>query len=174
MKIEDCSLIILLHSSFVLLHSIMDFNKVIIAGRLTRDPEVKYLSSGNAFCVWGMATNRYYNDNNGERQQETCFIDVKAFGRQAEIVAEYVTKGNPLFVEGRLSFYQYETENGERRNKLSVIAERVQLLPQVNGSMEEPPKETKDIPQKSKAPPVEHPDKDGEEQQASVEDDVPF
>ena len=106
----------------------MDFNKVIIAGRLTRDPEIKYLSSGNAFCAWGMAINKYYNDSNGERQQEVCFVDCKAFGRQAEIVANYVQKGNPLFVEGRLSFYQYETEDGEKRNKLSVIAERVQLM----------------------------------------------
>ena len=90
---------------------------------------MKYSGSGNAFCAWGMAINRYYNKN-GERQQEVCFIDVKAFGRQAEIVGEYVRKGNPLFVEGRLSFYQYETESGERRNKLSVIVERVQLMGQ--------------------------------------------
>jgi len=156
----------------------MDFNKVIIVGRLTRDPEIKYLSSGNAFCAWGMATNRYYNDNNGERQQEVCFVDVKAFGRQAEIVANYVRKGNPLFVEGRLSFYQYEAESGERRNKLSVIAERVQLLPKGNGSMEEPPKETEEAPLNAVvqplSPQVEHPDEDGVEQQASVEDDVPF
>jgi single-strand DNA-binding protein len=145
----------------------MDFNKVIIAGRLTRDPEVKYLSSGTAFCAWGIAVNRYYNDNNGEHQQETCFIDVKAFGRQAEIVAEYVTKGNPLFVEGRLSFYQYESENGERRNKLSVIAERVQLLPKVNGSMEEPPTETERSEQEVKVKPKE-------EQQTPPDDDVPF
>ena len=155
----------------------MDFNKVIIAGRLTRDPEIKYLSSGNAFCAWGMASNRYYNDNNGERQQEVCFVDVKAFGRQAEIVANYVQKGNPLFVEGRLSFYQYETENGERRNKLSIIAEKVQLLPKVNGSMEEPPQETEEravalprleeIPQEVKVKPKE-------EQQAPKDDDVPF
>jgi single-strand DNA-binding protein len=145
----------------------MDFNKVIIAGRLTRDPEVKYLSSGNAFCAWGIAVNRYYNDNNGERQQEVCFIDCKAFGRQAEIVAEYVTKGNPLFVEGRLSFYQFEDENGQRRNKLSVIAERVQLLPTVNGSMEEPPEKTEEIPPEAKAKPKE-------ELQAPPEDDVPF
>jgi single-strand DNA-binding protein len=145
----------------------MDFNKVIIAGRLTRDPEIKYGASGSAFCAWGMAVNRYYHDNNGERQQETCFIDVKAFGRQAEIVAEYVTKGNPLFVEGRLSFYQFEDENGQRRNKLSVIAERVQLLPTVNGSMEEPPEKTEEIPPEAQAPPKE-------EQQAPPEDDVPF
>jgi single-strand DNA-binding protein len=106
----------------------MNVNKVILLGRLTREPEVKYTTNGLAFCTWGLAINRYYNDNNGERQQEVCFVDVKAFGRQAEIVAEYVTKGNSLFVEGRLSLYQYETENGERRNKLSVIAERVQLI----------------------------------------------
>ena len=124
----------------------MDFNKVIIAGRLTREPQMKYLGSGNAFCAWGMAVNRYYNDNNGERQQETCFIDIKAFGRQAEIVGQSVTKGNPLFVEGRLSFYQYETEDGEKRNKLSVIAERVQLLPKINGNIEEPPKENEAVP----------------------------
>ena len=157
----------------------MDFNKVIIAGRLTRDPEVKYLDSGNAclcdarrqaFGVWGMAINRYYNDNNGERQQEVCFVDVKAFGRQAEIVANYVQKGNPLFVEGRLSFYQYESENGERRNKLSVIAERVQLLPKVNGSQEEPPKETEAMPLNAVVQPLSP----QEPQQAPKEDDVPF
>ena len=108
----------------------MNVNKVMLLGRLTRDPEMKYSSSGSAFCTWGMAVNRYYNNNNGERQQEVCFIDCKAFGRQAEIVGEYVRKGNPLFVEGRLSFYQYETESGERRNKLSVIAERIQLMGQ--------------------------------------------
>jgi single-strand DNA-binding protein len=156
----------------------MDFNKVIIAGRLTRAPEIKYGASGSAFCAWGMAVNRYYNDNNGERQQETCFIDVKAFGRQAEIVAEYVTKGNPLFVEGRLSFYQYEAESGERRNKLSVIAERVQLLPKGNGSMEEPPKETEEAPLNAVvqplSPQVEHTEADEEEQQVPPDDDVPF
>ena len=156
----------------------MDFNKVIIAGRLTRDPEIKYLSSGNAFCAWGMASNRYYNDNNGERQQEVCFVDVKAFGRQAEIVANYVQKGNPLFVEGRLSFYQYESENGERRNKLSVIAEKVQLLPSGNGSIEEPPKETEaaslNAVVQPLSPQVEQPEADGEEQQPPSEDDIPF
>jgi len=99
----------------------MNVNKVLLLGRLTREPEVKYGASGNAFCSWGMAMNRFYNSQDGERQQEVCFVDLKAFGRQAEIVGEYVHKGNPLFVEGRLSLYQYETENGERRNKLSVI-----------------------------------------------------
>jgi single-strand DNA-binding protein len=167
----------------------MDFNKVIIAGRLTRDPEMKYLGSGTAFCVWGMATNRYYNDNNGERQQEVCFLDCKAFGRQAEIVANYVQKGNPLFVEGRLSFYQYETEDGEKRNKLSVIAERVQLLPKVNGNQEAPPMEepkeavplnavvsspTPEGLRQPLSPQVEHPEADGEEQQVPIDDDVPF
>jgi single-strand DNA-binding protein len=146
----------------------MDFNKVIIAGRLTRDPEIKYLSSGNAFCAWGMATNRYYNDNNGERQQEVCFLDCKAFGRQAEIVGQYVTKGNPLFVEGRLSLYQYETENGERRNKLSVIAERVQLIGSRTGEdgTGKPPDETQE-------PLAEQPPTESEPKNQEM-DDIPF
>ncbi|HIE30658.1 TPA: single-stranded DNA-binding protein [Candidatus Poribacteria bacterium] len=146
----------------------MNVNKVMLLGRLTRDPEVKYSTSGNAFCAWGMAINRYYNSENGERQQEVCFVDCKAFGRQAEIVGQYVAKGNPLFVEGRLSFYQYETENGERRNKLSVIAERIQLMGQnMFASL------TDDSVLRS-APPenMEHPDEEAKEaqpQQASPE-----
>jgi single-strand DNA-binding protein len=142
---------------------------------------MKYGTSGSAFCAWGMAINRYYNDTNGERQQEVCFLDVKAFGRQAEIVGQYVTKGNPLFVEGRLSFYQYDTENGERRNKLSVIAERVQLLPKVNGSQEEPPmeepKEAMPLNAVVSSPTPEglrQPLSPQEAQQAVPEDDVPF
>ncbi len=89
----------------------MDYNKVILLGRLTRDPEVKYLSSGTAFCSFGIATNRHYNAQNGERQQEVCFVDCKAFGRQAEIIGDYVVKGSPLLIDGRLSFYQYEVKN---------------------------------------------------------------
>ena len=154
----------------------MNFNKVIIAGRLTRAPEMKYSSGGNAFCAWGMAVNRYYNKN-GERQQEVfasltdakglrCFVDVKAFGRQAEIVGEYVQKGNPLFVEGRLSFYQYETESGERRNKLSVIAERVQLMGQ---GISAPPDNMEGAEVKADGK-VEQPPPE----QSEVEDDVPF
>ena len=95
-----------------------------------------------------------------------CFIDCKAFGRQAEIVSKYVRKGNPLFVEGRLSFYQYETESGERRNKLSVIAERIQLMGQ--GTIDKPDNmegaEVKADGEVEQPPP----------EQSEVEDDIPF
>ncbi len=113
----------------------MNFNKVILAGRLTRDPEVKYSTSGKAFCSWGMAINRKYTSANGKREEEVCFVDAKAFGRQAEIVAEYLAKGKLLLLEGRLSFHQYK-KDGQKRNKLSVIAERVQLMPK-DAQMEE-------------------------------------
>ncbi len=113
----------------------MNFNKVILAGRLTRDPEVKYSTSGNAFATFGMAINRKYTSANGERKEETCFVDGRAFGRQGEIMVEYLAKGKPLLLEGRLSFHQYE-KDGQKRNKLSVIAERVQLMPK-DAQMEE-------------------------------------
>ena len=150
----------------------MNVNKVMVLGRLTRDPEVKYSTSGNAFCTWGLAINRYYNSPNSTRQQEVCFVDCKAFGRQAEIVAEYVRKGNPLFVEGRLSFYQYETESGEKRNKLSVIAERVQLMgqgmvegQQSHGTASGPPDNMEPVNEEAEQPPPEP---------SETEDEIPF
>ncbi len=144
----------------------MDYNKVILLGRLTRDPEVKYLSSGTAFCSFGIATNRHYNAQNGERQQEVCFVDCKAFGRQAEIIGDYVVKGSPLLIDGRLSFYQYEDENGQNRSKLSVIAERVQLMGR-RGNGDSPPEE---IPEVETSAESKEPDK----QPPSQEEDIPF
>ena len=101
-----------------------------------------------------------------------CFIDCKAFGRQAEIVSEYVRKGNPLFVEGRLSFYQYETESGEKRNKLSVIAERVQLMgqgmvegQQSHGTASGPPDNMEPVNEEAEQPPPEP---------SETENDIPF
>jgi single-strand DNA-binding protein len=77
-----------------------------------------------------MATNRVYTDSqSGEKKQETCFVDITAFGRTAEICGEYLNKGSLLFLEGRLQFYSWETETGEKRNKLSVLAENIQLMP---------------------------------------------
>jgi single-strand DNA-binding protein len=107
-----------------------NFNKVILLGNLTRDPEVKYTTSGTARATFGMAMNRVYTDpQSGEKKQETCFVDVTAFGRTAEICGEYLNKGSLLFLEGRLQFYSWETETGEKRNKLSVLAENIQLMP---------------------------------------------
>ena len=107
-----------------------NFNKVILLGNLTRDPEVKYTTSGTARANFGMATNWVYTDRqSGEKKQETCFVNITAFGRTAEICGEYLQKGNLLFLEGRLSYYAYETETGEKRSSLSVVAENIQLMP---------------------------------------------
>lgn len=111
------------------------YNKVIIMGNLTRDPEVKYAASGTAVCKFGIATNRQWVDKtSGEKKEEVCFIDCTAFGRTGEIIAEYLHKGSPAHFEGRLSFYQWETDAGEKRSKLSVTVESLQLLPRTNGS----------------------------------------
>ncbi len=105
------------------------YNKVILMGNLTRDPELQYLPSGTAVAKFGIAVNRVYNDRqSGERKEDVCFVDITAWARQAEVCNEYLKKGSPVFLEGRLNFNSWETDDGQRRNKLDVVAERVQLV----------------------------------------------
>lgn len=103
-----------------------NFNKVILLGNLTRDPELRYSQGGQAIAKFGLAINRTYTVN-GEKKEQTCFVDITAFGRQAEIINEYCKKGRPLFVEGRLDFSTWE-KDGQKQSKLSVVAENFQLL----------------------------------------------
>jgi single-strand DNA-binding protein len=106
------------------------YNRVILLGNLTRDPDVRYLPSGTAVASFGIAVNRVYNDRQtGEQKEEVCFVDITAFGRTAEICGEYLHKGRPVLVEGRLRYSAWETEEGQRRSKLDVVAENVRLLP---------------------------------------------
>ena len=105
------------------------YNRVILMGNLTRDPELQYLPSGTAVAKFGLAINRIYNDRqSGERKEDVCFVDITTWARQAEICNEYLSKGSPVFLEGRLSFNSWETDDGQRRSKLDVVAERVQLV----------------------------------------------
>ncbi|MFQ5730080.1 MAG: single-stranded DNA-binding protein [Waddliaceae bacterium] len=148
-----------------------NFNKVILMGNLTRDPEVKYTTSGTARANFGLAVNRVYTDSqSGERKQDTCFVDVTAFGRTAEICGEYLSKGSPLFLEGRLDFYSWETETGERRSKLSVLAENIQLMPRGTGQapVEGQPSRA---PTSAPAAPVAE---EGAGIPTETEDDIPF
>jgi single-strand DNA-binding protein len=103
-------------------------NKVMLLGNTTRDPELRTLASGTVVCDFGIATNRVYKTANGEEKQETAFVDCTAFGRTAEVIAEYAPKGRSIFIEGRLHFESWEDKNGNRRNKLSVIVESVQFV----------------------------------------------
>ena len=105
------------------------FNRVTLIGNLTRDPETRDLPSGTTLCEFGLATTRHYKTAGGDDREETCFIDCTAFGKQAEVLSQYVTKGRPLFVEGRLKYDQWDDKNGGgKRSKISVIVENFQFL----------------------------------------------
>jgi single-strand DNA-binding protein len=105
------------------------YNKVILMGNLTRDPELKYLPSGTAIASFGLAVNRVYNDRqSGERKEDVCFVDITAWARQAEVCNEYLRKGSPVFLEGRLNFNSWETDDGQRRSKHSVFVDRFEFV----------------------------------------------
>ncbi len=102
-------------------------NKVFLLGNLTRDPELRRTPSGTAVCDLGMATNRKFRTPDGQDKEETCFVTVVVWGRQAETCSEYLKKGSPLLVEGRLQFEEWE-KDGQRHNRLRVVAERTQFV----------------------------------------------
>jgi single-strand DNA-binding protein len=104
------------------------FNRVILLGNLTRDPELRYIASGTAVTDLGLAVNDRRKNANGEWIEETTFVSVTLWGRTAEVASEYLTKGSPVFIEGRLKFDTWETPDGQKRSKLSVVGERMQLL----------------------------------------------
>lgn len=103
------------------------FNKVILLGNVTRDPELRYISSGTAVTDIGLAVNDRRKTASGEWVEETTFVDVTLWGRTAEIAGEYVTKGSPLLIEGRLKLDTWE-KDGKKNSKLRVVGERMQLL----------------------------------------------
>lgn len=104
-----------------------NFNKVILIGNLTRDVELRHTQGGQALAKLGMAINRKYTSN-GESKESTCFVDLTAWGRQAEVLSQYVSKGSPLMVEGRLEYSTWESQEGGKRSKLEVVIENFQFL----------------------------------------------
>jgi single-strand DNA-binding protein len=105
------------------------FNKVILLGNLTRDPEIRYTPKGTAVTELGMAVNRVYTAENGEKREDTTFVDVTLWGRTAEIAGEYLKKGRPVFIEGRLQLDTWDDkQSGQKRSKLKVVGEGLQLL----------------------------------------------
>jgi single-strand DNA-binding protein len=103
-------------------------NKVFLIGNLTRDPELRYTPSGTAIASFGIAINRTWSGQDGEKKEEVCYVDINMFGRRAEVINEYFNKGNPIFIEGRLQFQQWETKDGQKRNALRVVAEDFQFI----------------------------------------------
>jgi len=157
-----------------------NLNKVMLMGNLTRDPEVRYTPKGTAVAELGLAINRVYSAENGEKREETTFVDVTLWGRTAEIAGEYLKKGRPVFIEGRLQLDSWDDKaTGQKRSKLKVVGEGMQLLGSRGGGGEggsggggsEPtsggaPQSRPSAPPKQK--PLPDPDLEPEE------DDIPF
>ena len=109
------------------------FNKVILIGNLTRDPELRYTPNGQAVCDFSIAVNRRYTVN-GQERDEVCFIDIVAWSKQAESCGKYLKKGSPVFVEGRLRNDTWEDRDGRKRSRLRVTADRVQFMSYGSGA----------------------------------------
>jgi len=106
-----------------------NLNKVFLMGNLTRDPEVSYTPKGTAVAKLGLAVNRQWTAENGEKKEEVTFVDVEAWGRQAETIGQYLSKGRPIFIEGRLKLDSWEDkETHQKRSKLKVVLEGFQFL----------------------------------------------
>lgn len=104
----------------------MYLNKVFLYGNLTRDPELRALPSGQQLASFGLATNRSYKDKNGQKQEATEFHNIVAFGRPAELIAQYMTKGRPLFVEGRVQTRSWESD-GQKKYRTEIVVENFQF-----------------------------------------------
>src|SRR5687767_15938010 len=165
------------------------FNKVLLMGNLTRDPQLKYLPSQTAVAEFGLACNRKFRTANGEDREEVTFVDVTAFGKQAEVLNQYMTKGKPIFIEGRLKYDTWEDkQGGGKRSKLTVVIENFQFVgdgQQRGGggrepgrgagggddSRQAPPSTMRDTIKARRGPPMEPP---FSEEQQFKDDDIPF
>ncbi len=124
----------------------MNLNKVILIGRVTQDPQIRSLPSGQQVCSFGLATNRVFVDKTGKKQQQTEFHNIVMFGRLAEIAAQYLTKGSLAMIEGRLRTRNWQDASGNRRSRTEIIAERMQLGPKAAGKVIPPEAPTEEIP----------------------------
>src|SRR5688572_19465152 len=146
-----------------------NFNKVILVGNLTRDPELRYTPKGTAIAKIGLAINRVWTSESGEKKEEVTFVDVDVFGRTAENVGQYMRKGSPILIEGRLKLDTWEDkQTNQKRSKMGVVAETVQFLSSNRGG-EGAPAERSNRPAAAK--PATTDEADGP---APEEDDVPF
>jgi single-strand DNA-binding protein len=147
------------------------FNKVILIGNLTRDPELRYTPKGTAVARLGLAVNRQWKTDTGEAREEVTFIDIDAFGRQAEVIGQYCKKGRPMMIEGRLKYETWDDkQTNQKRSKLLVVLESFQFLGDGNRAGGEGAPAAAPAPRRSttEAPPPA--DSEG----PPLDDDVPF
>lgn len=105
-----------------------NYNRIILMGNLTRDPQLKYLPNNTAVCEFGMAVNRNWRDRDGNQREEVCFVDLAAFARQGEVINQYLSKGRPILVEGRLKYDTWTGQDGQKRSKHSVVVDSFQFV----------------------------------------------
>jgi single-strand DNA-binding protein len=153
------------------------FNRVILAGNLTRDPELRYTPKGTAVVKIGLAVNRNFTGDNGEKKEEVSFIDVEAWGRQAELISQYMRKGRPLLLEGRLKQDTWEDKNThQKQSKLKVVLESFTFIDSRGGG-EQPggaPPPDASRPRAQSSPSPGNAADPGSEPPPGEEDDVPF
>jgi len=132
-----------------------NLNKVMLIGNLTRDPELRHTPSGKSVSELGLAINRVWNNDQGQKQEETTFVEVTLWGRQAELAQQYLTKGRPVYIEGRLQLDSWDDkETGKKRTKMRVIGENMQFLSSGNagGGSSERSQQQSSAPQRSGSP----------------------
>ncbi|MEO7300922.1 MAG: single-stranded DNA-binding protein [Verrucomicrobiota bacterium] len=148
------------------------FNKVILMGNLTRDPELRYTPKGTAIAKIGLAVNRTWKNEAGETKEEVTFVDVDCFGRTAENVGQYMRKGSAMLIEGRLKLDTWDDkQTNQKRSKMGVVAETVQFLGSPRGGSEGAPAVERSSRPAATKPPESASDSDGPPPE---EDDVPF
>ncbi len=152
-----------------------NFNKVILAGNLTRDPELRYTPKGTAIAKIGLAINRTWKTETGETKEEVTFVDVDAFGRQAEVIGQYLKKGRPILVEGRLKLDQWDDkQTGQKRSRLGVVLEGFQFMDSGNRGDSNGPRTRSTSTSAAPAGSDEAPPPPDAEAPAPEQDDVPF
>ena len=149
-----------------------NFNKVILAGNLTRDPELRYTPKGTAVAKIGLAINRKWRSESGEMKDETTFVDVDCFGKTAETVGQYLKKGRPILIEGRLRYETWDDkQSGQKRSKLGVVMESFQFMDSNRSEGGSAPEAPRSRPAASSAAPAAV---EPAETDAPSDDDVPF
>lgn len=134
----------------------MNYNRIIMTGHLTKDPNLRTLAGGSTVCDFGLANNRKWTDSGGNKKEEVCFVDCSAWGKTGENIRNYFVKGNPILIEGRLTYESWETEDGTKRSRHKITVERFDFIGK---------KEESETPSN---PPEAQP------ASAAADDDIPF
>lgn len=147
-----------------------NYNKVFLMGNLTRDVELRTIPSGQQVAQLGLAISRRYRTKEGDDREETTFVDCEAWGRQAEVISQYMSKGKPIFIEGRLKFDTWEDKEGKKQSKLRVVIDDFQFL----GSREGGGGGGRARGDDDAAPALSRSQRGGGQHQTFADDDIPF